>query len=125
VTYCDDGILYSEDSGELGKILQELFTLHNTGVELHSDKSGWVKKDNKWLKALKFVGLRYDPFEDVLSACTRKGSVLPMQLDVMGLLSKEASTTKDVVVEVTRDDDAKPDFSGCPFALSDSFLWNI
>jgi hypothetical protein len=37
-----------------------------------------------------------------------------MQIDVLGLLTKEASTLKHVVAEAVRHEGAKPDFSSCP-----------
>jgi hypothetical protein len=115
VSYCDDGIVHGEESRDLLKILQEIFDSNQAGVIVHPEKSGWVRKDGIWLKKLKFVGLLYDPFEDRLSACTRKGSVLPMELDEVGLLSKEADTFTEILSEATRHDGAKPDFSDCPW----------
>jgi hypothetical protein len=38
-----------------------------------------------------------------------------MQLDTVGLLSKEASTFKDIVSDIVHHEDAKPDFSACPW----------
>lgn len=62
-----------------------------------------LRKKPLWLKSLKFVGLSYDPFGDVLSACTRKGSRLPMSIDIEGLMSKEAHTYTHVMAEASRD----------------------
>jgi hypothetical protein len=115
LTYCDDGLLFGESERQMGTLLQELFDVHESGVTIHPEKSGWVRLKGEWLKPLKFVGLCYNPFEDILSACTRKGSVLPMQLDLIGLMSKEAGTVKNIISEHTCSYDAVPDFSSCPY----------
>jgi hypothetical protein len=115
VSYCDDGILYGDKMNNFLELLQSLLDDKDTGVKCHLDKSGWVKKDNVWLKPLKFVGLLYEPFEDILSACTRKGSRLPMKIDLVGLRSRTAFVSKDVMVESTRCEWAKPDLEGCPW----------
>jgi hypothetical protein len=104
------------------KILQELFDTNEVGVTVHPEKSGWVREDGKWLKSLKFVGLSYDPKNDVLSACTRKGSVLPMQLDSVGLLSKEASTVEYILSDIMKTERAMPDLSGCPWEFDPELL---
>lgn len=39
-------------------------------------KSGWVKREGKWLKPLKFLGLSYNGETDVLKASTRKGATI-------------------------------------------------
>jgi hypothetical protein len=48
--------------------------LKEFGIEYNWEKSGWVKKDGKWLKPLKFLGLSYDG--EIWKAETRKGSHL-------------------------------------------------
>ncbi|HYT44799.1 MAG TPA: hypothetical protein VEP90_20900 [Methylomirabilota bacterium] len=70
------------------------------------------------MKCLKFVGLSYDPFSDCLAASTRKGSVLPMQIDSIGLLSKEAKTVEYFVADSARNDLAMPDISVCPIEMN-------
>jgi hypothetical protein len=40
VSYCDDGIMYGDDSGDFYSILQELFDTNDAGVMVHPDKSG-------------------------------------------------------------------------------------
>lgn len=116
ISYCDDGILYGDSETDMESVLRKVFEINETTVEIHSGKSRWIKKDGEWLSALKFVGLRYDPKTDVLSACTRKGSVLPMQIDAVGLLSKEASTYENILGSVATGDTfmAGPDFEGLP-----------
>ena len=46
------------------------------GIELSPSKCGWVKRNNVWLKPLKFLGLTYDGVADTLTASTRNGSTL-------------------------------------------------
>jgi len=46
------------------------------GIQYSPEKSGWVKRDGKWLKPLKFLGLTYDGERDTLTASTREGSTL-------------------------------------------------
>jgi len=47
ISYCDDGILYGNKARDMHKILQELFYREELGIEIHKDKSGWVKEDGK------------------------------------------------------------------------------
>jgi hypothetical protein len=47
-----------------------------SNIYFNLDKTGWVKKDGKWLKPLKFLGLEYDGVKDTLTANTRNGSRL-------------------------------------------------
>lgn len=61
--------------------------------------------------------MSYNPFEDILAASTRNGSVLPMQLDSVGLLSKEAPSLENIAAEAAEDGRAAPDFSDCPYYL--------
>jgi len=62
---------------------------------------------------------------DCLAACTRKGSVLPMQLDSIGLLSKEASTVRNIVAETQQNEKAGPDLSCCPIYCYGNFKRNV
>lgn len=48
------------------------------GAEFALDKCSWVKRDGVWLSKLKFVGLVYDPFTNLLAAKTRVGATLPL-----------------------------------------------
>jgi hypothetical protein len=121
LNYCDDGLLYCNSSSDLETVLQASLGSEESGVIVHPGKSRWVKKDGVWLTGLKFVGLRYDPFTDVLSACTRNGSTLPMQIDSVGLLTKEASAGENVfsdLKELHKDNpwalDYEPDLSVLP-----------
>jgi len=72
-----DHIMYADD-GLLIDVIEDLDPreLNNEehGIEVNLEKSGWVKKDGKWLKPLKFLGLIYDG--ETLRGSTRKGSKL-------------------------------------------------
>lgn len=74
VMYADDGLYY----GDLKRI--PIITPNSgmvTGnIHFNLDKSSWIKKDGKWLKPLKFLGLVYDGEKDKLYADTRKGAKL-------------------------------------------------
>jgi hypothetical protein len=67
VSYADDGVFYGDEPFEI-------LDRPEWGVNLHPEKSGWVKKDGNWLKPLKFLGLTWDGSS--LRAETRKGSKL-------------------------------------------------
>jgi hypothetical protein len=77
VMYADDGIIFLDDASKLDKILS-LF--ESSGVELNMSKSGWIKKDGKWLKPLKFLGIKFTKwggvYADLIEASTRKGATL-------------------------------------------------
>jgi hypothetical protein len=76
VAYADDSVLFSDK-----KI--RIKAPHNTGIEFHEEKTGYVKYNGIWLKPLKFLGLEFDGKK--FSAHTRKGSRLVLE-DRMKLL---------------------------------------
>lgn len=53
--YADDGLVFPERSDTPS------LTDMEAGITQNIEKSGWVKKDGKWLGTLKFLGLRYIP----------------------------------------------------------------
>lgn len=67
ISYADDGLFYSEKPFTIKD-------LPDQGINLHPEKSGWVKIEGNWVKELKFLGLLWKG--DSLRANTRKGSVL-------------------------------------------------
>jgi len=72
VQYADDGLIASDTPTELN-----LDTYTNRwGIEEAKEKSGYVKKDGKWLKPLKFLGMEYDGVKNTFRASTRKGATL-------------------------------------------------
>lgn len=56
VAYSDDGLLFPETANREPGITNSAY-----GVFKHPEKSGWVKKNGKWLKPLKFLGFTYHP----------------------------------------------------------------
>lgn len=71
--YADDGLYYGDLENE--PITQNT-NMVKRGLYFNLAKSGWVKRDGKWLRPLKFLGLEYDAVQDELRARTRKGSAL-------------------------------------------------
>ena len=68
--YADDGILSGDDLTEQKK--DEILTFPaESGIQVNTTKSGWIKKDGVWLKPLKFLGLTYHPETRTLEATTR------------------------------------------------------
>jgi len=75
IMYMDDGLLFAETRADLERnILLLKEGLKSLGLEMEISKSGLVKEDGKWLKSMKFLGLRYLPEEDTLMSDTRSGT---------------------------------------------------
>jgi len=75
IMYMDDGLLFAETRKELERnILLLKEGLKSLGLEIEPSKTGLVKEDGKWLRSLKFLGLRYLPEEDTLMSDTRSGT---------------------------------------------------
>lgn len=72
IQYADDGIWYDVDGPQVKQ------NWESAGIELNTDKSGWVKKDGRWLKPLKFLGMQFDGSK--WRAASRKGSTLEMKI---------------------------------------------
>lgn len=98
--YADDGIFYSDNYNSLKEWLdkicapsRELGTLSYFNIHVNFEKSAWVKRDNVWLKSLKFLGLILIPGDSVathrLLAATRKGSTLELSKEIDALTHLE------------------------------------
>jgi len=75
IMYMDDGLLFAETRKELERnILLLTEGLKSLGLEMEPSKSGILKEEGKWLKSMKFLGLRYLPEEDTLMSDTRSGT---------------------------------------------------
>jgi hypothetical protein len=77
VMYADDGVVF----GDMHSLTEDQQWLmfgwpSYGGTVIEETKSHWVKKDGKWLRPLKFLGLEYDGKKDEFRANTRKGSKL-------------------------------------------------
>lgn len=66
VMYADDGIIFDEPNLTSN-------TLKISGITIHPEKSGYVKRNGVWEKQLKFCGMKYDGNTDQLWSETRKG----------------------------------------------------
>lgn len=84
VMYADDGVIYGSNLGD--KPFPTGFDVHESGIQLHEEKSRWVKRDGKWLRPLKFLGMEYDGNQGTFRANTRKGSTLEFTDDVKFIL---------------------------------------
>jgi hypothetical protein len=87
VIYADDGIFYADKKMDFLKEAQAVLDKYGIGAEFNLSKCHSIKEDGKWLSKLKFVGLEYDPFNDMLSAATRGGSTLKLKIGAIGLFS--------------------------------------
>jgi len=75
IMYMDDGLLFAETREDLNHRITLLKEgLKSLGLEVEPSKTELVKEDGKWLKSLKFLGLRYLPEEDTLMSDTRSGT---------------------------------------------------
>lgn len=99
ISYADDGLFYSEHSADVDYLglAQAVLDKWGIGAQFNMSKSKPVKKNGVWLSPLKFVGLVYDPWREVLSAATRSGSKIPLLITV---IAKFASKPNE---EVARD----------------------
>jgi len=94
IMYMDDGLLFAETREELNRRITLLKEgLKSLGLEIEPSKSGLVKQDGKWMKSLKFLGLRYLPEEDTLMSDTRSGTQVKFppnaQWDDIKLMAKQ------------------------------------
>jgi len=71
IKYADDGIFFT-----LNEFPSQKFAafIQRWGMHLSRPKCGVIRADWVWKKAIKFLGLIYDPFHEKLRAHTRKGS---------------------------------------------------
>jgi hypothetical protein len=72
VNYADDQIFFANKDFEI-KDLPALGIVHNP------EKCAWIKRDGKWLKELKFLGLIYNGVEGTLRSETRSGRSIRIQ----------------------------------------------
>jgi len=75
IMYMDDGILFAKSPQEMTKLREILIRkLGLLGLELAPEKSRYVKKSNKWIDSIRFLGLRYLPESDNFMSDTRSGT---------------------------------------------------
>lgn len=78
VNYADDQIFASDEEFEIKDFPKK-------GIEHAPEKCGWIKKDGKWLKELKFLGLVYNPEDGSLRSETRSERSIRLGDDLMEL----------------------------------------
>jgi hypothetical protein len=75
--YMDDGLIFADTQTQLDKLIIRMKDLCKSfGVEMAMEKSGTIKKDNKWIKSSRFLGLRYIPERDTITSDTRSGTTI-------------------------------------------------
>jgi len=77
--YADDGLCFPSTSVEKPRVS------HQGAGAFEKEGGRWVKKNGVWLTSLKFLGMEYDPFRNILKASTRKGSKLELELKSEGM----------------------------------------
>jgi hypothetical protein len=124
VSYVDDAFFYGNKSFEVTDD-------PDSGIHIHSSKSGWVKRDGRWLKPLKFLGLEFDG--RMFSASTRKGSRLVYtssvktalkQIDEKLALLSSTGLSENVKTEYTWDAVFKSKYIGWVQARLYEGNWN-
>jgi hypothetical protein len=87
-----DCVAYADDSVSFSDYPIEITPPADTGIVINTEKSGYVKYDNEWLRPLKFLGLEFNGKE--FKANTRKGSTLKLSKKQQ-LLMEACEATKD------------------------------
>lgn len=96
IMYMDDGLLYGEISDKL--LFNFKLSCILEGTEVSDEKSGWIKRNGKWLKPLKFLGIEYDPRTETIRGATRNGSnfeVKVNQEELKEVLAKARSSYQE------------------------------
>lgn len=78
VNYADDQIFASNENF----IIKDE---PSKGIVHSEEKSGWIKKDGKWLKELKFLGLVYNGDDDTIRSETRNEKSIRIDEDIIKL----------------------------------------
>jgi hypothetical protein len=106
ILYADDGLFYSDNDADFLEEAQQILDKHGIGAFFNIDKCKVIKDNNIWLGKLKFVGLVYDPKEDMLSASTRNGAKLKLRINAIAYFSKDEIPDKivDVVLDQNHND---------------------
>jgi len=60
IGYADDGVILSKSKKCLDELRERLNTVES-GIQLKIEKTGWVRRSNKWIKPLKFLGCEWSP----------------------------------------------------------------
>jgi hypothetical protein len=90
IQYADDGFIYG--SSDVDTQLREMIP-KDSGIKINEEKSGWVKRNNIWVKPLKFLGLEFDGI--TLKAKTRKGADLILDQKRLDLIEEHLIDRED------------------------------
>lgn len=90
VFYLDDGILYGDNEDECDPIRFE-YLLEKHDLQLNWTKSGWIKRNNEWLKPLKFLGATLHP-DGTWQSSTKKGGSVKLEGPIMKFYNPENNT---------------------------------
>lgn len=75
--YMDDGLLFwDEEEFSIAEVNKRMWL--SSGSNFKKEKSMMVKRDNEWLRPLKFLGIEYNPWSDSIKSSTRKGKSIEM-----------------------------------------------
>jgi hypothetical protein len=101
VMYADDGNIGWTDSQYTYQDIMEVFGKHldPLGIKVNMDKSKLLKWKGKWLHKIKFLGMVYDPFEDVWMSWTRKGQSLKLDLTALKVTQPEGKWIDNFIVQ--------------------------
>jgi len=79
VSFADDPVHYSDSDFKIENV-------ESFGIFMHPEKSSWIKRDGIWLKKLTYLGLVYDPFNDILF---KKKAIADDRIELSGEKVKE------------------------------------
>jgi len=83
IAYADDSVSFSDEPIKMTEIHPPI----DTGIRIHKEKSGVIKRNGKWKEALKFLGLKFDG--KIFQAATRKGAKIIFNKTIGKLLKME------------------------------------
>lgn len=78
LSYADDAIFY--DDTDFDVYVPWWGISLDSGIRINKRKSGWLKREGKWLRPMVFLGLAFDG--GTLTAHTRKGSRLQLTTEI-------------------------------------------
>lgn len=96
IGYADDGLLFLR-SPEGVKEWESKLKTEMTGIEKKEEKSGWVKYDGRWLKPLKFVGMKFEGNTNEMYAFTHSGKYHKMEWKELEGLKRNLTRDPDAV----------------------------
>jgi hypothetical protein len=104
ILYADDGLFYSEKTVDFLTIAQTILDKHRIGAHFAEQKCKWIKREGEWLSTLQFVGLNYDPWQDILRAATRNGATLKLEVGAIAAFSETENRVRDTLPEIQETD---------------------